>query len=320
MSRRLPHQIGKEAFEAYYQTFFFDSQTFQQFLNTLRTPSQPILRFHPKNESALRALWGAHGFTWKTLSWYAYALLWPSEAEPDTILPGYTDHLFYPMNASSLIPVLALDVQPDADQHILDACAAPGGKTVCIAERAGKNATIIANDTSPQRRNRLRTLLEEYHAPEVRVIGKKAETLFLQYPHAFDRILADVPCSSEKHVYNSPAHLVQWSPARIRQLKQRQLAIVSGLFEALKPGGKLVYSTCAITPEENEEVIAQLLKKKKQRIRLCEWTLSCPGSSGWSTSKTEQVNLSSVRRILPHVNEYGEQYDPMFVAILECVE
>lgn len=307
-------KYGKEAFDEYYSTLFPEES--EAFFASLEKKTLPILRFHPQHEKQVQQLWKEQGYEWQTVSWYPYALLWPMNAQPGTPLPGIEEHLLYAMNVSSLLPVLALDIQPG--QKILDACAAPGGKTLFIADIANGTCDITANDTSPSRRQRLQQILTDYTHPEVRISSVKAEIIYKKYADTFDRILADVPCSSEKHVYTSPHHLAQWSYSRIRQLKQRQLAIVSGLFEALKPGGRMVYSTCAITPEENEEVIGKLLKKKGERARLVSLPKEgIPYLDGLPGNDAVEMDLSQVCRILPHRMQVQEECDPMCVTVIE---
>lgn len=320
---------GKEAFELYYSSLF--STEADAFFAALRAHRLPIIRFAARNESAVQQLWKEHHFEWQPVSWYKNAVLWPSEVEFGEQLPGNDRGLFYVMNASSLLPVLALDVQPG--EHVLDACAAPGGKTLALLDQVhaidseqSTPLTLIANDTSVKRRHRLRDLLHSHGYTDMTIIGKQAATLF-KSEKPFDRILADVPCSSEQHVYTSPTHLAEWSPSRIKQLAQRQIAIASGLFEALKPGGRLVYSTCAVNPVENEGVVAQLLKKKGDRIRLLPWTIESPQLPGMTAQEAgmrykTDFDVDAVCRILPHrmpAQQEAQLMDPMFVAVFERV-
>jgi len=286
--------MSKDLFIAHYQKLFpSDWPALWQALQEYR---KPILRVSPNNVAALRALFTSAHLEWSPLSWYNNAIEWPASAPLDTELPGNADHLFYVMSASSLVPVLALDPQPG--ETILDACAAPGGKTLVIADLMQGKGRLIANDSSPDRRRRMQDVFRQYEQPTIEVWGKKGETLFRQYPGGFDRILLDAPCSSEIHVIRNPHYLGQWTPGRTRSLQYRQIALLSGLFEALKIGGRIVYSTCAVTPEEDEQIVVKLLKKKKDRVRMLPWSLPCPGP-----------------RILPH----SDNLDPMFVAIFERV-
>jgi 16S rRNA C967 or C1407 C5-methylase (RsmB/RsmF family) len=305
----MPHPHGQTAFIDYYFNLFADKTVFKHFLTSLEQTTLPILRFNPANTKRLQQLWQAHHLDWHPLAWYPYAVQWPQQIPFGETLPGFTEHLIYPMNASSLLPVLALNPQPG--ETVLDACAAPGGKALMIAEQIGATGTLLANDICGPRRQRMATLFADWQQTNITIINKDAAVLFKHYKHQFDKILVDAPCSSEKHVWNSPKHLADWSYSRIKQLKQRQLAILSGLTFALKPGGTLVYSTCAINTEENEGVVAQLLKKRGDMIALQPWTLSTPGQGGLPGNYVTAFDVTAVRRILPH----HEALDPMFVAV-----
>ncbi|PIW36582.1 MAG: hypothetical protein COW24_04455 [Candidatus Kerfeldbacteria bacterium CG15_BIG_FIL_POST_REV_8_21_14_020_45_12] len=305
---------GKVAFLEYYQNLFPETDEADSMFASLSRSTQPILRFNIKDSSTLQSQWQRLGLTWQTLSWFPTAVLWPPEAPLGTDLPGHSNHLIYAMNASSLLPALALDAQPG--ERILDACAAPGGKTLLIAETMQGQGELIANDSSPARRHRLQAVLSDYNQAWVTTQGKKAETIYQRQPNYFDRILLDAPCSSEKHVWNKPERLAQWTPARTKQLAQRQLALISGLFEAVKIGGRLVYATCAISRKEDEEVIARLLKKKKDRIALEPWPSHLPHGLPLPGSGLTAVEEASLCRILPHQLVQADNWDPMFIAII----
>jgi 16S rRNA (cytosine1407-C5)-methyltransferase len=131
----------------------------------------------------------------------------------------------------------------------------------------GKGARLLANELSTERRRRLLAVLDEYLPPErrrqVRVSGFDAAAAGGRKSEwgRFEGILLDVPCSSERHVLSDTAALAAWTPARPRFLAKRQWALLSAAFLLLKPGGSLVYATCALSPEENDEVAGRLLEK-----------------------------------------------------------
>jgi len=148
---------------------------------------------------------------------------------------------------------------------ILDACAAPGGKTLVLAGRSGPQVRIEANELSSERRRRLRDVLDGQlpHVTRARVsvTGYDAARLCRTTKNRYDAILLDAPCSSERHVLNSQRALSVWTPARTRQLALRQWSLLSSCFLMLKPGGCLVYSTCSISPMENDGVLRRLVEK-----------------------------------------------------------
>jgi 16S rRNA (cytosine1407-C5)-methyltransferase len=150
---------------------------------------------------------------------------------------------------------------------ILDACAAPGGKSLVIASRMKGETGLLANELSGERRRRLLAVLEDHLDGDlrarVRVSGFDAAALGARKGERgrFGGILLDVPCSSEAHVLKQPSRLAQWTPARPRFLAKRQWALLSAAFLLLRAGGSLVYVTCALTQEENDGVAARLMDK-----------------------------------------------------------
>jgi len=272
----------------------------------METKTMPILRFNPKHEEELKKLWAEADLPWKTLDWHKHALLWPENIPLKTILPGFKEKYFYPMNASSLLPVLSLNA--GAGDLVLDACAAPGGKAMFIDDLLDRKGHLIANDLSSFRRGTMRKIFQDYDKEHIEVWGQKAETLFYKYPDYFDKILVDTPCSSEKHILNDKKELKKWSENRVKTLAKRQKNLLNSVWRALKPGGELVYSTCAVTPEENEQVVDSFLKNNPNAILLPQ-NENIPGGNGLKQTETS-FEKSKVKRVQPH----KDNLDPMFVA------
>jgi 16S rRNA C967 or C1407 C5-methylase (RsmB/RsmF family) len=174
----------------------------------------------------------------------------------------------YVMDAASVVAARALAVKPGED--VLDLCAAPGGKALVLLEALSEVGALTLNDRSRQRSVRLRTVLRQYVpasvSQRVKLTTHDARRWGLYHPEAHDAILLDAPCSSERHVLGDAAELARWSPSRIQRLAADQYAMLASAATALKPGGRLVYSTCALAPEENDGVIARLLKKGRHRL------------------------------------------------------
>jgi 16S rRNA (cytosine967-C5)-methyltransferase len=137
--------------------------------------------------------------------------------------------------------------------RVLDVCAAPGGKTAVIAGR-NPQAAVYACELHPHRAAMMRRLL---HAPNVRVVAADARALPLC--GFFDRILVDAPCSGTGTLGRNPESKWALIPADLADLHGRQVAILAAALRALAPGGKLLYSTCSLEQEENENVIAEVL-------------------------------------------------------------
>jgi len=209
---------------------------------------------------------GCYGSRWPALE---SALAEPPASVAFVAAPGRDP---YYLDAASVFAAQSLDLSAAGEGlPILDACAAPGGKSLVLASRLPPGARLAANELSSDRRRRLAAVLDRHLNPEQRsrvdVRGADAASLCRRSPAAFGAILLDAPCSSERHVLADPAALAAWSPARIRNLAARQWALLSSAFIMLAPGGCLVYSTCSLAPEENDEVAARLAAKYGEQVR-----------------------------------------------------
>jgi 16S rRNA (cytosine967-C5)-methyltransferase len=141
-----------------------------------------------------------------------------------------------------------------AGKRILDCCAAPGGKTGAMATRLPE-AEIFAAELHPHRARLLRRM-----APHNNVHVVTADALALPFAAAFDRVLADVPCSGTGTLARNPEIKWRLKPEDLKDLQARQIAILQAAMKHVSPGGRLVYSTCSLEPEENEQVVAACMK------------------------------------------------------------
>ena len=176
-------------------------------------------------------------------------------------IPGSEKSYF--LDSASVLAALCLPVK--GGEKILDLCAAPGGKTLVLASRMDKDAGLFSNERSPERKHRLSVVVESCLPSDissrVKTSCSDGATWCKRQGECFDRILLDAPCSSERHVYNDPKYLKDWSPSRIKTVSTEQWALLSSAFRLLSPGGFLLYSTCALAPQENDEMIDRLYKK-----------------------------------------------------------
>ena len=176
-------------------------------------------------------------------------------------IPGAEKSYF--LDSASVLAALCLPLDGACD--ILDLCAAPGGKTLVLASRMPEDATLSSNERSPERKHRLSTVVQTCLPPEiserVKTSCSDGATWCTRQTECFDRILLDAPCSSERHVIADPKYLNTWSPSRIKTVTTEQWALLSSAYRLLRPEGVLLYSTCALCPEENDGMIARLNKK-----------------------------------------------------------
>ncbi len=207
--------------------------------------------------------------------------------------PSGTPSNYYLLDAASILCARALKAGPE--HKVLDMCAAPGGKSLAIQFNRIEGE-LVSNELSRDRRTRLRRVLDEYIPKElqenIRVTGFDATTWCLHEKEAFDRILLDAPCSSERHLLETPEKLVDWKGGRSKRLSKLQYSLLASASQVLRPGGRLVYSTCSISPLENDKVVERLFKKKPEGLKLVKeklllgeeteyGTLILPDQSGW---------------------------------------
>ena len=215
----------------------------------------------------------------------------------------------YLMDLSSVLPALALGVQPG--ERVLDLCAAPGGKTLILLSCLGESGELIANEFSKERRSRLQRVLREQVPAEamarVRVTGHDGSRWGLHEKNAFDRVLVDAPCSGERHLLHDSKELTNWSRARSRNLSIRQYALLASAWMAVKQGGRVVYSTCSISPLENDEIVAKLLKKHPGEVRILS------DFNEWG----EATRFGRV--VLPDLGTTGNGFGPIFFSMLERI-
>ena len=180
-------------------------------------------------------------------------------------VPGAKKSYF--LDSASILAALSLPLFGD-EEKILDLCAAPGGKSLVLASLMSQNAILFANERSPERKKRLfntvNVCLPKSISSRVIVSCSDGALWCKRESEVYDRILLDVPCSSERHVYNDEKYLKIWTPSRIKQVTREQWALLSSAYRLLKKGGIMVYSTCALCPKENDDMITRLSDKFSQ--------------------------------------------------------
>jgi len=203
-----------------------------------------------------------------SIPWYKNAFIFPNtNLKTIQATEIYKNGGFYVQNASSMIPALVLN--PSESDKVLDITAAPGSKTTLLANLMNNKGEIVANDTSSIRILRLKANILNQNVNNCRIISKPAQILWRIYPEYFDKVLADVPCSMEgSFSFEKPTSYSNWSLQKIKILSKHQKWILRSAFSCLKPGGLLIYSTCTLAPEENEEIVDWLINKESGSIEL----------------------------------------------------
>lgn len=175
----------------------------------------------------------------------------------------------YFMDLASILVAKTLPLENA--QRVLDMCAAPGGKSLVLFSRLSQvspAAEFIANEISAPRRAALTKVIQNYISMEDRrrvwVKGQDGVRFGMNQPESFDAILLDAPCSGEAHLMENKSEMSDWTLNRTKRLAIKQYSLLSSAWNALKPGGYILYSTCSISPFENDGVVEKLMKKKSE--------------------------------------------------------
>jgi 16S rRNA (cytosine1407-C5)-methyltransferase len=180
----------------------------------------------------------------------------PISATPEHRLGSY-----YIQDAASMLPAELFDFSREPAPLVLDLAASPGGKTTHMAARTGDRGLVIANDSSADRITALRIVLSTWGSINNAVTHFPGEKFGAWFPETFDYVLLDAPCSMQGIRTTDTHPMRAITGHEISSLAARQARLLASAFQALRPGGQVVYSTCTLTPEEDEGVLDALLRQ-----------------------------------------------------------
>lgn len=243
-----------------------------------------------------------------SVQWYRSAF-WVQSSLRDSLTASdaFTQGRIYIQNLASMLAVIALAPKPG--EEILDLAAAPGGKTLMMADIMANQGRIAAVEAVKNRFFRLKSNLQIHAATLVDTYLKDGRQVGWKVPERFDRVLLDAPCSSESRFdSNNPQSFRHWNERKVKEVQRKQKKLICSAVNALKPGGVLVYSTCSYSPEENEMVVQHALKKFAGEIVIEPVTLQLdnfrPGLLQWQ-NKTFDDSLMHAVRVLPNSLMHG---------------
>ncbi len=240
----------------------WNSEKTTQLLEWNNTPPKTFARVNTLKISAGKLLetWREEGveYDFAQRNWFGENLIFELKSHPPLAkLPSFQQGFFYVQDPSTLLAVTELNPQPG--ETVLDFCAAPGGKTTFIAQLMNNHGRIVGQDVSE---DRLKLIQENCKRLSVTCVETVLpSTLALRPSTAFDRILLDAPCSNTGVMRRRVDLRWRIRPAEIARLQQVQLDLLEQAAPRLKPGGVLIYSTCSLEPDENQEVVRHFLKR-----------------------------------------------------------
>lgn len=211
-------------------------------------------------------------------------------------LPEHQLGYVYIQEAASMIPPVVLAPRPG--ETVLDLCAAPGSKTTQIAAMMENSGVLIANDIDAKRLKPLGLNLQRCGVRNTAVTLRGNR----QFAPVFDRILVDAPCTGTGTIRKSLKVLQMWSPGLVARMVREQRRLIARAYELLRPGGRLVYSTCTLEPEEDEGVVSWLLGRSDAELLPIDIPIErTPPVTEWRGAT--YVGVEHVLRISPQDND-----------------
>lgn len=261
-------------------------EDFESYLDSFHSPKVVGLRANTSKISP-EALMALAPFELVRIPWTTDGFYVPIEVRPAKH-PMYHAGLYYLQEPSAMAPVSILN--PNPGDYILDICAAPGGKTLQLANRVGDLGVVVSNDISASRLRAVIRNVEMFGLKNVIVISSDLEEFCQLHRQFYDGVLLDAPCSGEG-MFRKDADMANfWTEASPREYSEIQKRLIGLVDIVLKPGGKLMYSTCTFSEEENEAVIVSVLENSRQ------WRVLDIGKC-----QLEGLDLSGFREGLPHL-------------------
>lgn len=291
---RMKNMLGEE-----YAAFLasYDEKKWQSLrINTLKTEKKSFL---------LEKKFSLEPVAWCETGYYY------GDGEQPGKHPYHDAGVYYIQEASAMAPGTYLEAQPG--ERILDLCAAPGGKSTQAACMLQGEGLLVCNEIHPARAKILSENIERMGVRNALVTNETPQALEKAFPLYFDRILVDAPCSGEGMFRKNEEARQEWSLANVELCASRQQEILQCAANMLKPGGRLIYSTCTFAPLENENMIGWFLKNHPDFTikEIKKWDGMAAGEPAWMEEPIEEIK--GTLRLWPHKLR-GEGH---YVAVLE---
>lgn len=264
-------------------------------VNTLKIPVEEFVRLSP--------------WPLTPVPWCPTGFVVPTGERP-ALHPFHSAGLYYLQDPAAMAVAEALAPRPG--EAILDLAAAPGGKSTHLAAASGDEGLLIANDVHGGRARELSRNLERWGPRSALVLNETPDRLARHWPERFDAVLLDAPCSGEGMFRKNPDAAFHWSEEAVAACASRQRTLLEDAASMVRPGGRLVYSTCTFGPRENEQVVQRFLALNPNWQLL---DLDLPGVAhgrpDWAPGPGS-ADLVRAVRLWPHLQP-GEGH---FVAVL----
>lgn len=288
-------ELLKEDYEDYLASFE-EKRLYGLRINTLKISVEDFLKISP--------------FELEPIPWIENGFYFHEEDKPAKH-PYYFAGLYYIQEPSAMTPANVLPVE-DGDV-VFDMCAAPGGKSTELGSKLDRTGLLITNDISNSRAKALLKNVEVFGIPNLCVLSEDPKKIADRFTGFFDKVLIDAPCSGEGMFRKDNKLIKSWEKNGPEFYSKIQRDIVLSGADMLKPGGKMLYSTCTFSKMEDEETIRHLLRERPemQLIPIPSYEGFCPGII--ENEEDTAMQIEKCVRIFPHKMQ-GEGH---FLALLE---
>lgn len=235
----------------------------------------------------------------RQVSWERSGFYYDEDIQPGKH-PFHEAGVYYIQEPSAMTPVSYLGAKPG--EKILDLCAAPGGKTAQIASYMKNEGLLVCNEIHPARAKILSENAERMGIKNALVTNETPKHLSELFDEYFDRILVDAPCSGEGMFRKNEEACSEWSLDNVKLCADRQDEILDCADLMLRPGGRLVYSTCTFAPEENEGSVARFLERHPdyEIVKVDKHEGMSSGEAKWADCQ-DVKGIENTIRLFPHL-------------------
>lgn len=283
-------------------------EEYPAFLHSLEGENHRALRINTR-KTTVEAFLQKSPFALERVPWVENGFYYEPACQPGKH-PFHEAGVYYIQEPSAMAPVVFLEIKPG--ERVLDLCAAPGGKTTQIADYMQGEGILISNEIHSQRAKILSENVERMGIRNGIVTNETPERLAEAFPGYFDKILVDAPCSGEGMFRKNEEACEEWSPENVALCAERQDAVLSCAAKMLRPGGRLVYSTCTFAPQEDEGTVGRFLKSHPDFA-----VVPADKPEGFAKGRKEWApdvaGIEHTMRLMPHKIK-GEGH---YVAVLE---
>lgn len=280
---------------------------YDEFIKSYENEKFSGLRINTLKGEAERVM-KSFGFELDKIPWTKNGYFYSGDFRPGKS-PLHDAGAYYIQEPSAM--AVAELVCPEEGDRILDLCAAPGGKSTAVAAEMQGSGLLVSNEIVPGRAKILSSNIERMGITNALVLNESPQNLAKRLPEFFDKIVVDAPCSGEGMFRKEEEALTHWSEENVKMCAERQAEILDCAAEMLRPGGRIVYSTCTFAPDENERAVCAFLDRHED-FSVCD----CGEIPNLSRGRAEWANgderAKFTYRVWPHLTD-GEGH---FAAVL----